>query len=889
MAAFRRIANLFRRSTVNREIADELQSHIDLRVEANLAAGMSPEEARRDALLRFGNPTSTRERVHSADAALGLAGVARDIRYAARQLRKAPAFSITVIATLAIGIGVNVAIFSSMDAVVLRPLAVPALDRVVVLAEQQQHRNENNAAALANFEDWARQSHSFEGLSVYQTSDITLTGAGDAAQVGAATVSLNFFPVLRAQAFLGRLFDDREYQTGRDAVTVLNYRFWQAHFSSNPAVIGQRIQLDQREYTIIGVLPKTMQYPPAVELFLPFAPTPAQLADRSQHNNLVVGRLRDGVTLHQAESEMGVIANRLATAYPATNQGWTVRVEPLLQQINGDMTALYYKLIMGATLFVLLVVCANVANLQLARGVSRRPEIAMRTALGAGRRRILRQLLTENILLALVGAAGGIAFAALYLHITLITMPARVARYIPGWYNTSINRRALAFSVVIAVAAGIVSGLAPAFDALRIRLVDQLRAGSRQATGAGRSRLRSVFAVAQISLAVALVIGAALMAKGMNAMFHQADIYSPEKVLTLRVNLPVKRYDTAEKQAAFYASILERLRTLPGASRVEVAGALPYSDNGWEREFKIENRPVTPGTMQQATFVAVSPGYFDFFHIPILAGRGFIRGDSVQALPVAVISRRLADIYFHGENPIGHRIRMGNHGSTDPWVSVDGKSTDPWLTVVGVVDEANYSLWEEYAKPSVYVSAAQLPETESTIAIFTDRDPLSLAAAARKAVAAVDPGLPVDPVETYRNLVRDDIVGLIYAAVMLGVDAVVALLLSAIGIFGVMANLVGERTREIGVRLAMGASKEDVLALILRRASWLTGAGVAIGLVLAFTLAHFVSNLLRGVRPDDPIIFTTVTAVIVVVALAASWLPARQASRVDPMQALRAE
>jgi predicted permease len=431
---------------------------------------------------------------------------------------------------------------------------------------------------------------------------------------------------------------------------------------------------------------------------------------------------------------------------------------------------------------------------------------------------------------------------------------------------------------LIAVAAGIVSGLAPAFDALRIRLVDQLRAGSRQSTGSGRSRLRSVFAVAQISLAVALVIGAALMAKGMNAMFHQADIYSPEKVLTLRVNLPVKRYDTAEKQAAFYSNTLDRLRTLPGASHVEVSGALPYSDNGWEREFRIENRPVTPGTMQQATYLAISPGYFAALHVPVLSGRGFAAGDSTHSLPVAIVSRKLVEIYFHGENPIGRRIRMG-----------DRNSNDAWLTVVGVADEVNYSLWEEYVRPTVYVSAAQLPLTGSTFAIFTDRDPLSLATAARKAIASVDPGLPVDPVETYKNLVRDDLVGLIYASIMLVIDALVALLLSGIGIFGVMANLVGERTREIGVRLAMGASKKDVLGMIIRRASWLTGAGVVIGLVMAFTLAHFVANLLRGVRPDDPVIFTTVTAVIVLVALAASWLPARQASRVDPMQALRAE
>jgi putative ABC transport system permease protein len=874
MAIFRRLTNLFRQPAIDRDIADELQSHIDLRIESNLAAAMSAEDARRDALLRFGNPTSTKERVAAFDASLALAGFWRDIRYAARQLRKSPGFTITVIATLAIGIGVNVAIFSSMDAVVLRPLAVPALDHVMVLAEQQQRGKE--PVTLADFNDIRRQNRSFEDLAVLQGANYTLSGAGDAAQINADLVSSSFFSVLRTQAFLGRVFDESECRPGRDAVVVLNYGFWRRHFGANSRIIGQKIQLDQHDYTIIGVLPRTMQYPPAVDMLLPFAPTSARLADRSDHAYLVIGRVHNGVTLKSAQSEMQLISERLAKSYPATNQGWTVKVEPLLNDINGDLTPLYYKLIMGATMFVLLVVCANIANLQLARGVARRPEIAMRTALGATRRRIIRQLLTENILLALIGAGLGIALAAIYLHLTLVLMPARVARYIPGWDNISINGRALSFSILLAVLSGIVAGLAPCFEALRIRLVDQLRAGSRQATG--RSRLRSIFAVAQISLAVALVIGAALMAKGMSSMFHQPDIYSPDKVLTLHPDLPVKRYDTPEKQAEWYISAVDRLRSIPGASRVELATALPYTDSGWQLDLAIENRPTTPGKLQTAVRLAVTPGYFDTFHIPILDGRNFGQRDSVHSLPVAIVSRRFADIYFGGASPIGHRIRLG-----------DNKSKDPWLTIVGISQEANYSLWESDLPPAVYTSFAQQPLLGSTIAVISDGDPMALAASARKALASIDPGVPIDPVQTYRALIRDNLIGLMYAASMLALDAFIALLLSAIGIFAVMANLVGERTREIGVRLAMGASKEDVMRIILRRASWLTATGLVIGLALAFALARLVANLLRGVRPDDPFTFAIVTVVIVCVALAASWFPARQASRVDPMQALRSE
>jgi putative ABC transport system permease protein len=874
MAMFQRFRNLFRQSAIDREIADELQSHIDLRTEANIAAGMPPEAARRDALLRFGNPTSTRERVAAFDASLALAGLWRDVRYAMRQLRKSPGFTLTVIATLAIGIGVNVAIFSSMDAVVLRPLAVPALDHVMVIAEEQQRGKE--PVTLADFNDLKRESRSFGDMAVLQGANFTLSGEGDAAQINADLVSASFFSVLRTQAFLGRVFDESECQPGRDAVAVLNYGFWRRHFGANSRIIGQKVQLDQHEYTIIGVLPRTMQYPPAVDLILPFAPTAAQLANHSDHAYLVLGRLHDGVSLKSAQSEMQLISERLAKAYPATNQGWAIHVEPLLDDINGDLTPLYYKMIMGATLFVLLVVCANVANLQLARGVARRSEIAMRTALGATRRRIVRQLLTENILLALMGAGGGVAFAAIYLHLTLVLMPARVARYIPGWDNISLNGRALTFSILLAVFSGVIAGLAPTVEALRIRLVDQLRAGSRQATS--RSRLRSIFAVAQISLAVALVIGAALMAKGMSSMFHQADVYSPEKILTLHADLPTKRYDTPEKQAEWYAGALERLRAIPGAARVELTSALPYTDSGWELDCAIENRPTAPGKLQTAVRLAVTPGYFDAFHIGILDGRGFTQADSVHSVPVAIVSQRFVNLYFDGANPLGHRIRMGDHNSHEPW-----------LTIVGVSAEANYSLWENELPPAVYTSFAQQPLSGSTIAIFAKSDPLAIASPARKALTAIDAGVPLDPLETYRDLIRDDLVGLMYAAVMLVFDAFIALLLSAIGIFAVMANLVGERTREIGVRLAMGARKEDVLGMILRRASWLTGTGIVIGLGLAFGLARLVANLLRGVRPDDPIIFAGVTGAILLVALAASWLPARQASRVDPMQALRAE
>jgi len=804
----------------------------------------------------------------------------QDLRYAVRQLWKSPGFTLAAIITLTVGIGANAAIFSNMDAVVLHPLAVPQLDRVVTIAEKSSGETAGYLeVALANYEDWKRQSRSFEDLAVLTSSDMSLTGAGDASHVRAASNSANFFEILRVQPLLGRVFQPNENQPGTNSVAVLNYGFWQMKFAGDPAVVGRKIELDQRIYTIIGVLPKTVQYPAEVDVFLPLAPTPQQLANRIDHNYLVIGRLRNGVTVAQAQDEMGRIASGLAKAYPATNLERSAKVEPLLDGINGPYTPLYYRLVLGATLFVLLVVCANVANLQFARGIARRPEIAMRTAVGASRYRILRQLLTENILLGLLGAIGGLGFAWIFLHVMDAFMPPRVARFIAGWSNVSLNGRALAFSFLLAIGAGIVAGLLPALEALRVNVVEQLKSASRASIGSAPTRrLRNVFAVSQIALAVALVIGGTLISKGMNHLLHLADVYQPDKILTFSVTLPANRYDTPQKQAAWYRDSLQALRALPGVSRAEVTNALPYSDSEWVQDCDIENRPTVPGKFQTAARLPISDGYFAAFGIPILSGRGFSRSDSLGTQPVAVVSRRFVARYFPNENPLGHRIRIGAHDTQTPW-----------LTIVGVAEEANYSLWEETVQPAIYMSAAQIPASGATYAIATIGDPLALAAPARKALAALDPTLPLDTVETYHELLHDSLIGLMYAATMLVIDAIIALLLAAIGIFGVMANLVGERTREIGLRLAMGARREDVLGMILSRASWLTGTGLFVGLLMAFGLARLVANLLRGVRPDDPVVFVGIACVIALIAMAASWIPARRASRIDPMAALRNE
>jgi putative ABC transport system permease protein len=814
----------------------------------------------------------------------------QDLRYAARQLRQSPGFTIAAVLSLSIGIGANTASFSIMDAVILRPLAVPDLDRVLTVQEQQNGgaggsvewgRGDLRQVALANYEDWQRQNRSFEELAVYNSADVSLTGAGDAAHLQAEYASPNFFSVMRANPLLGRVFDETETAPGRNSVAVLSYDFWKQHFAADAGILGRKIELDQQAYTIIGVLPKTLQYPPTADVFLPFAPDAAELGNRGAHDYLVMGRLRGGVTPAQAQAEMSLLAERLARMYPATNQGWSIKLVPLLDSINGDLAPLFFELMQGATLFVLLVVCANVANLQLARGIARRPEIAMRTALGASRSRIMQQLLTENLLLGLVGGAGGLLVGQVYMRLSVLSMPAQLDHYLAGWSNISLNGRALALSLLLAVGAGAISGFAPALAALRVNLVDQLKSGSRAIAGAGRSRwLRHGFAVSQIALAVVLVIGAALMAKGVVAGTHRADRYDPRQMLVFNLHLPPARYNTPEKLAAWHDASLARLRALPGVRRAELTTTLPLSDFGWLDDCRIENRALVPGKFQSALRLAVSAGYFSEFHIPLAAGRLFNQSDDLRSQPAAIVSRGFVARYFPGESPLGHRIRMGS-GRADQ---------TPWMTIVGVAGETSYALFENAnSAVAVYLDAAQAPPAGATYAVVADGDPLAIAPAARNVLTELDPVLPLEDVQTYAQFMHYHLIGLTWVAENLGVDGMIALLLAGIGIFGVMANLVAERTREIGVRLAMGARREDVLQMILRRAAILTGVGLGIGLALAFAMAHGLANLLYGVRPDDPAIFGGFTASIAAIALVSSWIPARRASRIDPMVALRDE
>jgi len=873
-----RIASLFHGRKLDRELDEELDAHLALATEEKMRAGLPREAARRAALREFGGVTQVAEQYRMQRGLPFLEVLQRDLRYALRQLMKSPGFTLTTVLTLAIGIGANTAIFSMMDAIVLRPLAVPDLRHVVVASEEQGRGYKQ--VALANYQSWQQQSRSFEELAVRTYAYMNMTGGGEALRVEAAKTSASFFTVLRSKVLMGRVYTESECQPGQNSVVVLSYGFWQKHMGGDPGVIGRTISLDDRAYSIIGVLPRTAQYPSTADIFVPLAPTAQQWQNRADREYLVVGRLKPGVQLEAAQSELQSIATRLGKEYPVTNAGWSARVEPLLSQVNGEMTPIYVRLMLAATGFLLLVVCANVANLQFVRGIARRSEIAVRVALGAGRGRLLRHLLTESLLLGVLGAAGGLVVASLTLRLCLLAMPERVARYVAGWSNISLNGRALLFSLGLAVAAGIVSGLLPALRSLRINLVDELKAGSRTTSGNRQThRLRNLFAAMQIALSVLLVVGAALMCKGMWSMLHFADRYNPAHVLTFNVDLPAARYGSDAKQAAWYQASLEKLRALPGVAHAEITSAIPEGQDEWIDDFRIENRPLMPGKFQSATRVTVSAGYFDALGIKRLAGRAFAEGDTQQAQPVAMVSRKFVDLYFSGQDPLGRRIRMGGASAADT----------PWLRIVGVVEDVTYAWVERSMQPAIYLNAEQMPMNSASYLLVANGDPIALAPAVRGALSELDSAIPLDAMQTYRQYVAEVLTGLLYVASLLSADALIGLLLAAIGIFGVMANVVAERTTEIGVRMALGASPREMVRMILRRAALLAGTGIVTGLLMAAALARLGANLLFGVRPDDPVVFGSITVAVAVITLLVSYGPARRAAAIDPMRALRAE
>jgi putative ABC transport system permease protein len=804
----------------------------------------------------------------------------QDVKFGLRVLWKAPGYTIMAALALALGIGVNTAIFSVADAFLYKAVSFPHLDRLALLYETlPQQGLKRNGVAPGVFEDWKQQNHSFRRLAAYQWNTVNLSGKGLPEQAWGFKVTPNFFGVLGVHPAMGRGFVPGEGIPGHDQVAVLSYRLWQQRYGADPAILGKTIRIDSKSTTVIGVMPKDFDYPVPAQLWLPLAMTGKEKEARNDHSLYPVGLLRGGVTITQAGAELAMIQQRLAQQYPQSDKGWGARVVEMRSHTNSDLTREYTLLLLAAVGFVLLIACANVANLQFARATRRQREIALRTALGAGRWRLVRQLLVESVLVSLAGAVLGLELAWWSIRLILAYMPATVARYVSGWDKIGLDSRAFLFALGIAVLAGLVAGLAPAIEGSRPDVNETLKEGGRGGTsGRSRQRLRSVFVVAEIALSLVLLVGATLLVRGFRSLLSPNQEFVPKTLLTMRVDLPKSRYGNESKRANFYDRALRQLAAIPGARLAAVTTNVPYGNSNWMGAFRIQDRPTPAGEHPLAYWQVVSPDFFRALHIPLVKGRLFTPADGPDSAPVAIISQSLAARYFPGQDPLGRKIKFGTE-----------KYKAHWATIVGIVSNVKYVWIQRQIVPALYEPYSQASRGESYFLVRTSGDPGSLIATARSRIAAIDPDLPVYDAQSLAKVLSDSMVGLGYVAVMMAVLGVIALVLASVGVYGVMSFSVAERTHEIGIRMALGAKPGEVLRLLLRRGLLLAGIALVIGLPVALALSRLLASLVFGVSATDPATFAGVSVLLLLVALAACYFPARRAMRVDPVIALRYE
>jgi putative ABC transport system permease protein len=805
----------------------------------------------------------------------------QDIRFGFRTLAKSPGFTCIAIVALALGIGANTAIFSIADAFLLKPINIPDPEHLVVIGEMApQQTSDLSTVAPANYRDWQEQSKSFEMLGAYQWDEVNLTGAGAPEKVQAFLVSTNFFELCLVKPIAGRTFLPEEGQAGHADLVVLSQNLWEQRFGADPKILGQRIHVDGKAYDVVGIMPRNFVFPPTAELWLPMAPTPEEWQQRHDHTLFVLGKLKAGVTLASANTEMQTIARRLAETYPATNRGWSARVMGIRLFVLSDETRSYTFILLGGVAFVLLIVCANVANLQFVRATNRQKEFAIRVALGGSRWRMIRQLLTESMITAIAGAAVGLLFADWSIRTVLRYMPPEVAKFIPGWYQIRLDSRALVFTILAALAAGLLSGIMPAFQSSKLDINETLKEGGRSnAGGRGRHRLRNALVIVQVTLATLLLILSGILVRGFHTLLDLNNGFQPESLLTMRVNLPVTRYAKPEQWRQFFDQSLDRLSVLPGVTAAAETSWVPFGDGGATQEFSIQEKPWTnPSEMPSAASLVVSANFLETVHVPLLRGRVITVQDGSENESVAVISQSLAQAFFHNDNPIGEHIKIGMPDSKNPW-----------MTIVGVIGNVKMQWNDGGPSYAFYRPYKQLARPYGSFVLRTSGDPMSLASAARQAIAAVDPEEAIIDVMPMSKVVSNSIVGLAYISVMMTVLGFMALLLSAVGVYGVMVFAVTQRTHEIGVRMALGARPLNVIRMVIGDGLMLAGLGLVIGLPIAFISSRVLASFIYGVIAFDPVTFAGVAAILLTLVMLACWVPARRATKVDPMIALRYE
>ena len=802
----------------------------------------------------------------------------KDIRYGFRMLAKKPGFTVVAALTLALGIGANTAIFSVVNAVLLRPLPYREPGRLVEIWETNPIKGWTDApAAPANFYDWEKQNDVFEGMANYSPGpgNFSLTGKDEPERLRGQTVSGNLFSVLGVEASLGRTFFSEETWKGKHEVVILSYGLWKRRFGEDPNLIGQMISLGGKNYTVVGVMPDGFYFPTKeVDLWVPWGFDPAQIPDlRRPHFTRVVARLKSGQTLAQAQTEMNTIAGRLEQEYPGTNIKMGVGLG-LLHDWTVTDTRLPLLILLAAVGFILLIACANIANLLLARAATRMREMAIRTALGAGRRRLVRQLLTESLLMAAGGGALGLLLAVWGKELLLAFSPGNIPRF----DEISIDGSVFGFTLGITFLTTLIFGLVPALASSKIDLTLSLKEGGQKGGGDARhNRARNLFVVLEVAFALMLLIGAGLMIKSFMRLQRVDPGFDPDNILALQISLPGSKYKEDPQLIAFYQQALERIKSLPGVGDAGLTLALPSQGPAWTSDFTIEGRsPEEYG--KEVRHNVVSSDYFRTMRVPLASGRLFSDYDDKDHPTVVVINEALARGFFSNEDPIGKRLKFSK-----PEVK------DDWITIVGVVKNEKLEGLAAEVKPEVYQPFTQSANNFVNLVVRTTTDPRALTTAVRREISALDKDVPIFNIKTMKEVLYESVARERFTVLLLTIFAGVALILSTVGIYGVMSYAVTQRTHEIGIRMALGANASDVLTLVVRQGVKLAIAGVGLGVAGAFALTGLIEKLLFGVGATDPLTFTVISLLLTFVALLACWLPARRAAKVDPMIALRYE
>jgi putative ABC transport system permease protein len=800
-----------------------------------------------------------------------------DITYAIRNLWKRPGFTLIAVFTLAIGIGANTSIFSAINALILKPLPFHELDRVVAIWDKMPALGlEHNEVSFANYLDWQAQNQSFEQLALYRWWSANLAGIDPPERIQGFLVTANYFDALGMKPIMGRNFLPEENQPGKDSVAIITHSLWQRRFGGDPNVLNKTITTNAVVRTIVGVMPEHFNFPKGGEVYGPLAITPEIMKNRRTHTYYVVGRLKPGVPIAGAQSDLDNITTRLQQQYPEENTGWGATVFPIVADtVRTYDTAIWMS--MAAVAFVLLIACANVANLMLARASGRQREIALRAALGASRWRIVRQLLTESVIVALIGGALGVLVSFWGIDALRAANPGNAARFAPGWHQLGLNFTVLAFTLGISLFSGIIFGLAPALQVSKPNLNDSLKEGSRQASGRSHG-LRSSIVVFEIALSLMLLIGAGLALRTFLALLKTDPGFNPDNLLTLNITLPSAKYTDEPKRAAFYSDLVQRVKSTPGVESAAAVNYLPLGGSNSSDAYLIEGEvQPPPGQENVGRYRVCTPDYFTTMGIRVVKGRSFTDQDKAGALPVLIVNEAFARKHWPNGDAIGKRIR--SYGPLDK---------APWMEIVGVIQDVKHEL-NIPVTPEFYLPYAQDVWGAMVLVARTKVDPASLSSALRQQVWAIDKDQAVFDVHTM-NEVRAISIGMYSSgSVMLGIFAGVALLLASVGIYGVMAFAVTQRTQEIGIRMALGARGLDVLTLVIKHGMKLAVVGILIGLAGSWALTRFMKGLLFGVEPTDLLTFSLVSLFLLVAAFAACYLPARRATKVDPLVALRWE